>query len=252
MGPLCRAGSGRFGVLVAGLGGRGNGVSGPRDRRHRNADGHLVDDRSNALGRHVAITDRLVSHGWNPVNRKAAAPYADKSVYIFMGGFLIALAVERWNLHRRIALATVLAVGTNPARLIGGIMIATSLTSMWISNTATAAMMLPLGLSLIALLKERINAAGDGEAGNLDATNFGVGIMLGIAYSASIGGLGTPVGTPTNMTFFGFASQNDLSVGFGQWMCVGIPLVIMYEIFTWVLLTQWLFPVRMKSIPGWA
>jgi sodium-dependent dicarboxylate transporter 2/3/5 len=194
-----------------------------------------------------------------------AAQYADKNIFLFLGGFLIALAVERWNLHRRISLLTVLAVGTRPDRLVGGVMLATAVTSMWISNTATAAMMLPIGLSLTTLLGDRLKqlAASTAEAnhsgkaasgGTADLAKapqaFATCMMLGIAYSASIGGLGTLIGTPTNVALVGFVEKQNITLGFGEWMRMAIPLVIVFEFLTWLLLTKWLFPIRVAELPG--
>jgi sodium-dependent dicarboxylate transporter 2/3/5 len=206
-----------------------------------------------------------------------ATQYAEKNIFLFLGGFLIALAVERWNLHRRISLLTVLAVGTRPDRLVGGVMLATAGTSMWISNTATTAMMLPIGLSLTTLLGERLKQlAASATASNHDGTNrsgsesrpgdqadfgansdmarapqaFATCLMLGIAYSASIGGLGTLIGTPTNVALVGFVEKQGIKIGFGEWMTMAIPLVIIFEFLTWLLLTKWLFPIQVAELPG--
>ena len=187
--------------------------------------------------------------------KAAALPYADKNVFLFMGGFLIALAIERWNLHRRLALWTVLAAGTRPSNLIGGVMLATALISMWISNTATAAMMLPLGISLITLLNDRIHhgaksLVGLKESPDVLCRNFATCVMLGIAYSSSIGGLGTLVGTPTNVTFVRIANEHGISISFRAWMALGVPLVLCFLICTWVLLTRVLYRVPLREIPG--
>lgn len=189
---------------------------------------------------------------------KAAAPYADKNVFLFLGGFLIALAIERWHLHRRIALLTVLAVGTRPDRIVGGVMLATALCSMWISNTATAAMMLPIGLSLVGLLKEQLHrhgeqsATGETAAGGGDAAidAFAVCTMLGIAYSANIGGIGTLVGTPTNVALVGFAAKNGLEVSFAGWMVMCVPLALIYVFIAWWGMTRILFRVPREHLPG--
>ena len=185
---------------------------------------------------------------------KAAVPYANKFVFLFMGGFMLALAVEKWNLHRRIALVTVLAVGTSPTRLVGGFMLATALISMWISNTATTVLMLPIGLSLVHLLTEQVRSAGgDKESAGGKQTPeqaFAVCMMLGIAYASSLGGIATLVGTPTNAFFVGFASEHGIAVGFGSWMLVAFPTSAVFLVLTWLLLTRVTFPIRLANLPG--
>ena len=191
--------------------------------------------------------------------KRAAAPFADSSIFLFLGGFLIALAIEKWGLHRRIALLTVMAVGTSPPRLIGGVMLATALVSMWISNTATTVMMLPIGLSVIGLLKDRLGRrdvaaespnAREGIPYSADASNFAVCLLLGIAYAASLGGFATLVGTPPNVFFKGFMAENGLPIDFGRWMLFATPLSFVFLLLAWLLMTKWLFPVRLKDIPG--
>ncbi len=185
---------------------------------------------------------------------QAAQPYANRFIFLFMGGFMIALAIEKCNLHRRIALLTVLAVGTQPRRLIAGFMIATAFLSMWISNTATTALMLPIGLSLVSLLVDRMQQAAEtandsaAEAGN--AADFAVCMMLGIAYSASIGGVGTLIGTPPNAFFAGFLAQKGVIVEFGTWLLFAMPLVVVFLFITWLLLVRVVFPVRIRELPG--
>jgi sodium-dependent dicarboxylate transporter 2/3/5 len=178
--------------------------------------------------------------------KEAAAPYADNLVYVYFGGFFIALAIERWQLHRRIALHTLRLVGTRPAFLVGGLMLATALISMWISNTATTAMMLPLGLSLVKLISEQAKQHQTQGLEERDAANFATCMMLGIAYAATIGGLGTLIGTPTNTTFAAAARDYGLKVGFAEWSIFATPLATVYLLITWVLLTKFLF--RLPSI----
>lgn len=175
----------------------------------------------------------------------AATPFADKSIFLYLGGFILALAVEKWGLHRRLALLTLLAAGTQPAWLIGGFMLATAGISLWISNTATAVMMLPIGISVVQLAEKRM-------AGGLpkDAGNFSTGLLLGIAYSASLGGMGTLIGTPPNVFFRGLLDEKGISIGFGQWMLFAIPVVAVFMVLCWLLLTKLLFPVSLKEIPG--
>src|SRR5690625_142177 len=130
-----------------------------------------------------------------------ASSYGDETIFLFMGGFMIALAMEKWNLHRRIALAIISLIGTNTDRIILGLMVATGFLSMWISNTATAMMMVPMGLAIIYQVAEVLKDT------NIDTSkenfNFGKALMLGIAYSASLGGIGTLIGTPPNTLLAG-------------------------------------------------
>lgn len=167
---------------------------------------------------------------------KAAAPYANPNVFLFMGGFIIALGVERWGLHRRIALQIVRVVGTGRATIVLGFMIASAVLSMWISNTATAMMMLPIGMAVIAALA----GLGD-ETSEKSRTNFAAALMLGIAYAASVGGVATPIGTPPNIVFQGqFESLfgHTAKIGFGQWMLLFCPLVVVFIPAIWLVLTR--------------
>ena len=162
---------------------------------------------------------------------RATAPYANPTIFLFFGGFLLGLAMQRWNLHRRIALATLLAVGNQPSRQIAGFMIGTAFISMWVSNTATSIMMLPIGLSVIGLL-----VAGSEEK---EGSRFAIALLLGIAYSASVGGIATLIGTPPNALLAAFLRENyDVQIGFGQWMLLGLPLSIGMLIFIWWWLTR--------------
>ncbi len=175
----------------------------------------------------------------------ATSPYAHPVLFLLLGGFIIALAMERWNLHRRIALRILSLVGTRPAYLIGGFMATTAGLSMWISNTATTAMMLPITLSVIATLREEAT-----ENDPLDDA-FIVALLLGIAYSANIGGLGTLIGTAPNALFAAFLSQNyGIDIGFTAWMTVGIPLALLLLFLTWLTLTRFLFRVGRAPIAG--
>lgn len=175
----------------------------------------------------------------------AAAPYANPVVFLFFGGFVLARAVERWGLHRRVALHVVRAAGTRPARLVGGFMLASAALSMWISNTATAIMMLPIGISLIALMEEA------GVGGERGSASFALALMLGIAYGASIGGIGTLIGTPPNALLAGFLRENyGFTLGFLEWMLVGVPVVLVLLPLTWLLLTRWIFQVDQEEFPA--
>lgn len=168
-----------------------------------------------------------------------ASSYGDSNIYLFAGGFFIAMAMQKWSLHERIALRILYRTGTNPHRLVLGFMLATAVISLWISNTATAMMMLPIGIAVIEQMRRR-DASLEGE-------NFGIAVMLGIAFAASIGGVGTLVGTPPNIVFVGIFSKlypEAPKVGFGQWMTFGIPVVALLIPVSWLMLTRVQFPLK--------
>lgn len=171
--------------------------------------------------------------------------YASKFVFLMMGGFLIGMAIERWKLHKRIALMTILALGTEPVRLIAGFMTTTALLSMWISNTATTVVMLPIALSLITLMHEK-NPQLDSSRLN----NFAACLLLCIAYSASIGGLGTFLGTPTNLLLRDILEQNGIEISFGQWMAFGLPSALIFLVIVWLLMTKVIFKVSLPKLNG--
>ena len=174
----------------------------------------------------------------------AASPYANPVIYLFMGGFLIAAALEQCGLHRRMALVIIRAGGTQPARLIGAFMVATAFLSMWVSNTATVAMMLPLALSIIGVVRA---GAPDGARD----PHFAVAMLLGLAYASSIGGIGTLIGTPPNALLAGFMSETyGVTIGFRQWMLLGVPLVVVSLPIAWLALTKLVYPVSGEEIAG--
>jgi solute carrier family 13 (sodium-dependent dicarboxylate transporter), member 2/3/5 len=183
-----------------------------------------------------------------------AGPYANPLIFLFMGGFMLALAVQRWGLHRRVALLIIRQIGTAPGRLVAGFMIATAVLSAWVSNTATVMMMLPIGISIVELL-ERREAPADGSGARLGGspwrTNFGTCLMLGIAYAASVGGLATLVGTPPNALFAGFMLETyGAEIGFGEWMLVGVPLVLLSLPLVWLTLTRLTYPLGEGAATG--
>lgn len=219
------------------------------------------------------------------------ASYGNNVIFLFMGGFLLALAMQRWNLHRRIALLTVKVIGTKPTQMVAGFMVATGFLSMWVSNTATAVMMLPIGVSVLLLVTKIGNGTDTGAGPTPDSSapgarqstkdddaaptdsgaapgtdvdpqdssvkqeiiksNFGTALMLGIAYAASIGSLGTLIGTPPNTLMAGYLSDaHDIQIGFGQWMLVGVPVAVIMLAFCWFLLTKVLFKPEITEIPG--
>lgn len=175
--------------------------------------------------------------------KEVGAPYASATIFLFMGGFLIALSLQRWNLHRRLALYVVKLIGTSPRRLILGFMLATGFLSMWVSNTATAVVMLPIGTSVLALTAETV--------GGWDKQKkFATALMLGIAYSASIGSLGTLIGTPPNAFLNAYMADTwEVTLGFGRWMAVGVPLALTFLLIAWALLIT-VFKPEMTEIPG--
>ncbi len=172
-----------------------------------------------------------------------AAPYANPLIFLFLGGFLIALAIERWGLHRRIALNVIHAVGAREDFQVGGVMLATAAVSMWVSNTATTIMMLPVALSIVPR-----DPSGGVEP---ERRGFAAALLLAVAYGASIGGVATLVGTPPNALFAGFMLETyGLEIGFGQWMLLGVPVSLAMLGITWLLLTRGLFVVRRQEQPG--
>lgn len=188
--------------------------------------------------------------------RDAAAPYADPAIFLFLGGFILGLSMERWGLHRRIALVVLSLVGTRPGMIVAGLMGATAIISMWVSNTATAVMMLPIGKSIADLLARDPPARADGPAGAPPATaadRFGPCAILGIAYAASIGGIGTPIGTPPNVAFVAFVSRESVlgaPLGFTHWLVIGLPVVALLLPLAWLILTRVAFRLDRRPIPG--
>lgn len=179
--------------------------------------------------------------------RETAPLYANGTIFLFLGGFLIAVAMERWHLHRRIALLVIRLVGGGPARLILGFMGASALLSMWISNTATAVMMLPIGLSIVSRLEAEFPAP--------DTKGFAVALMLGIAYGASVGGVATLVGTPPNLVLqrvFELSFPAAPPISFGLWMVMALPVSLTMLALIWLLLTRVLFsiPAHLRVDPA--
>lgn len=156
---------------------------------------------------------------------KAAAPYADPVLFLFIGGFMIARAVERWNLHARVALGVAASVGVRPALLVGGFILASALLSMWISNTATSLMLVPIAAAVAQAMKDHGH----------DDPALGAGLVLGVAYAASLGGMGTPVGSPTNLIAMGFLERQGLELSFLQWMSLGVPVMLLTLPVLWLL-----------------
>ena len=164
----------------------------------------------------------------------ATAPvYMNSTIFLFLGGFMIALTLEKWNLHKRIALFIIRSLGGGSSRIVFGFMTAAAFLSMWISNTATAIMMVPIGLAVILQMEEKFNSA--------DTHRFTVGLMLGIAYGCSLGGVATLVGTPPNLSFariFEITFPHAKTISFGIWAMMGISLTAIMMVIVWAMITQ--------------
>lgn len=183
--------------------------------------------------------------------KKATAPYASHLIYLFMGGFIIALAMQRWNLHRRIALMIVNAVGFSPGRLIFGFMVATAGLSAFVSNTATTVMMMPIGLAIVTHVVEEAKKEGLEIDTSPERFAFGLNLMLGIAYAASIGGIATLIGTPPNTVLAGYLNKTyHFDIGFARWMIVGVPFVAVFLPLCWLWLTRVANPMKLQKVPG--
>jgi len=170
-------------------------------------------------------------------------PYANPIIFLFMGGFIIALAMEKRKLHLRIALNLIKITGTKPTGIILGFSLATAFLSMWISNTATAVMMLPIAMSVMQLLKQNESI--------IEYKKFGLALMLTIAYSANIGGTMTLIGTPPNVVFAGFLmEQYHIEIGFGEWMLIGVPFGLLMLGVTYLVLTKLVIKINLPKIEG--
>jgi sodium-dependent dicarboxylate transporter 2/3/5 len=168
------------------------------------------------------------------------AAYGHKFIFLFVGGFILAIAIEKWNLHKRIALSIIQLVGTNLNNIILGFMVSTAFLSMWISNTATAVMMLPIG---IAIIKQMGTGSRDSQ--------FGKALMLAIAYAASIGGIATLIGTPPNIILAGIMEQTfNVELSFGKWFMFGFPISVVLLFICWKYLTSGAFSFKDIQIEG--
>ncbi|MEA1785491.1 DASS family sodium-coupled anion symporter [Arenibacter sp. GZD96] len=171
--------------------------------------------------------------------------FGDKYIFLYIGGFILSIAIEKWNLHKRIALTIINYIGTNSSKIVLGFMLATAFLSMWISNTATAVMMLPIGLAIVKQFEDHPDTVKN------ENQIFGKALMLAIAYSASIGGIATLIGTPPNIIFAGVVQKfYNTEITFLQWFQVGFPLSIILLIITWQYLTKFAFPLDKQAFPG--
>jgi len=166
-------------------------------------------------------------------------PYANKVIFLFLGGFIVAFAMQRWNLHRRIALTVLQYAGGNGRSLVGGFMLASALISMWVMNTSTTMMLLPIAVSIIAVIHKTVDSLDD--KGRMD---FQFALLLGVAYGATIGGMATLVGTAPNAMFAAFMLENyGTDIQFSNWMMVGLPLSVLMLPLSWLVLTRLVFKV---------
>lgn len=172
--------------------------------------------------------------------KTVAVNYGDPVIFLFMGGFMLGLAIEKWNLHRRIALGIVKITGTSGNRIILGFILATGFISMWISNTATTMMMFPIALSVIHVMKNNIDS-------KVNFKHFSLALMLSIAYSSNFGGIATKIGTPPNSYFAGYYANNYSNIGFMDWISLCMPIAIILLIALYLVLTKLLFPNHIRS-----
>ncbi|MCG8604931.1 anion permease, partial [bacterium] len=182
--------------------------------------------------------------------RDVASNYGDNIVFLFMGGFFLAVMMQKWNLHKRLALRIVSVIGTSSRRLILGFMVATAFISMMISNTSATLLMYPIALAVLLQLSELRT---DSDEAVSEAMNLQIALMLGIAYASSVGGIGTLIGTPPNVIFAGAVQSlypDAPAIEFFQWLIIGIPLVILLLPIIWLCLTRISFPVNQTKIAG--
>jgi sodium-dependent dicarboxylate transporter 2/3/5 len=173
--------------------------------------------------------------------KATASSYGNEVIFLFMGGFMLGLAIEKWNLHRRIALNIVLRTGTSGDRIILGFILATGLISMWLSNTATTMMMFPIALSVVHVMKENLDSQGN-------YAHFNLCLMLAIAYSSNFGGIATIIGTPPNVQFVGyFEKKYNVNIDFLEWMLLCVPLALLLLFSLYFVSTKILFPNRIRS-----
>ncbi len=186
-------------------------------------------------------------------SKEVAPNYTNHLIFLFLGGFMIALAMEKWNFHKRMALMIIVAIGADFNRIVLGFMVATAFLSMWISNTATTMMMLPVGMAVIRQMAAQATLDGErnSETEKILTQSLGVVLMLGVAYSASIGGVGTLIGTPPNIVFAGFYKNlfpDNPEISFFQWMVMALPLVCVFLPIVWIYLCRWVMPIKLDRI----
>ncbi|MDG2090454.1 MAG: DASS family sodium-coupled anion symporter [Gammaproteobacteria bacterium] len=177
--------------------------------------------------------------------RAVAAPYSNEVIYLYLGGFIVAMTMQRWQLHKRVAYSALRLSGTTPRQIIGAFMAIAAIGSMWISNTATTMMLLPVVLSVISLVAERKELPSESNH------NLATALLLGTAYAATIGGMGTIIGTPPNVFVVSYLqNQLGIEISFARWMTFGVPLVMVFAPLGWLLLTRWILPVGDRPLEG--
>ena len=169
--------------------------------------------------------------------------YMNKVQFLFAGGFIIALAIQKWGLHKRVALNILKFSGLNSQGIVASFMVASAVLSMWVMNTSTAIMLLPVGISVIKVINDTVNDITDNQK-----FNFQLCLLLGIAYAASVGGIATPIGTSPNGVLIQFASNNyDYDIGFANWISIGLPITLGLGPIIWIFLTRIIFPVNFSA-----
>ena len=178
---------------------------------------------------------------------ESTSPYANPIIFLFMGGFLIALAMEKWDLHKRIALTLITMTGTKANGIVLGFMMATFVLSMWISNTATTVMMLPIAMSVVSLLIHELGLNKEDKR----FQRFALSLLLGIAYSANIGGASTIIGTPPNVVMVGYMKEfYDYELAFSSWLLIGLPVCGLILALTYFMLVHWFYPNNLGRLEG--
>ena len=171
--------------------------------------------------------------------KTTALPYANPNIYLFLGGFILALGIESSGLHKRLALRMLIAIGSSGAKLVGGFMLVSAVISMWVMNTSTTLMLLPIGLAVCATVAQTIP-----NFSSQERKHFEISLLLGIAYAASIGGMSTLVGTAPNIIFVGFMQETyGLEISFIDWMKLGVPLSAIMLFASWYAITKFVYPV---------
>ena len=183
--------------------------------------------------------------------RSAAAPFGHEIIFLFLGGFILALALEKWDLHKRLALTVLSTIRPEPKRIVGGFMLVSAGLSMWVTNTATTIMLLPVALSVIKLLPGMTTPGANDSVIDKSNRNFAICLLLGIAYASSVGGMGTIIGTTPNIFVVSFVQEQlQREISFIEWMMFGVPLAIVLVPLVWWVLTAWVYPLEQREIPG--